>query len=257
MTAAPRPAPRLLTTVHDTRWLSPSMRRIRLTGPDLTRFIWPGPASHLKLVLPLDDTPWPTETDPNDGNGDYLAPERVITRTYTPRHWDAVNQLLTLDIFVHGDGPASSWSTTAQPGDRAAVSLPKAYFTSDPGGAWLIVAGDESAAPAIATILDADPGHRPVQVFVETSTSRDCAGLDGRAHIVQRDSDAPGQALNRTLKSALPNGAGQIWLAGEAASIRTMRRWLLGEQKLATASVITRGYWRSGEHNHPDHDFGE
>lgn len=257
--AAPRSrrAPRLLTSVHDARWLSPRMRRLRLRGPDLVRFDWPGPAGHLKLVLPLDDTPWPSSSEPGEEVAVLQDPRRVISRTYTPRHWDAENQLLSIDVFVHGDGVAARWAAAAGAGDRVAVSVPKARFVPDPHAAWLVVACDESAAPAVATILEADPGDRPVHAYVETSGATDTVGLDGRATVVVRNGRAPGAALHEVLTTSLPEGAGQVWVAGEASAIRTTRRWLLAERGLAATSLVTRGYWRSGGADHPDHDFGD
>jgi hypothetical protein len=32
---------------------------------------------------------------------------------------------------------------------------------------------------------------------------------------------------------------------------------LFDKDKIAASHLVTRGYWRSGEANHPDHDYGE
>lgn len=252
-----RRAPRLLAAVHDARWIAPRMRRLRLGGADLARFVWPGSASHLKLVLPLDTTPWPSSSGEGEEIAVLLDPKHVVSRTYTPRRWDAENCLLSIDMFLHGDGVAARWGAAAEPGDRVAVSVPKARFVRDPQAAWLVVAGDEAAAPAIATILDADEGQCPVHAYVETSTSADTAGLDERATIVPRDGRPAGTALHEAVTASLPDGIGQVWVAGEAGAIRTTRRWLLAERGFAGTSLITRGYWRRGGADHPDHDFGD
>ena len=39
--------------------------------------------------------------------------------------------------------------------------------------------------------------------------------------------------------------------------MRDIRRYFLAERHLPAASLVTRGYWRTGEQNHPDHDYGE
>lgn len=255
---APR-RPRLLARVHDVRPISPAMRRVRLAGADLGRFHWPGPASHLKLVLPLDDTPWPLHSDPDQETGAYLDPRLVVTRTYTPRAWDPVAGLLSVDIFLHGDGVAARWAAGAVAGDRVAVSVPTQRFVADPTADWLVIAGDESAAPALASILDDDVLDRPIHAFVETSDAGSGAsvGLDDRVTAVTRADRAPGIALGAALAAALPAGSGQVWLAAEAGAVRRLRRWLLVERGLPRSRVVTRGYWRIGETNHPDHDFGE
>jgi NADPH-dependent ferric siderophore reductase len=46
-------------------------------------------------------------------------------------------------------------------------------------------------------------------------------------------------------------------VACEAAAMRGIRRYLIAERHLPAASLVTRGYWRAGEQNHPDHDYGE
>ena len=43
----------------------------------------------------------------------------------------------------------------------------------------------------------------------------------------------------------------------EATSHNARSARLLDDLRLPRAQVTTRGYWRLGEVNHPDHDFGE
>lgn len=42
-----------------------------------------------------------------------------------------------------------------------------------------------------------------------------------------------------------------------SALARSARSYFLGDRVLPRPQVTTRGYWRVGEANHPDHDFGE
>ena len=37
----------------------------------------------------------------------------------------------------------------------------------------------------------------------------------------------------------------------------SMLRDVESERGLPLARLVTRGYWRAGEQNHPDHDYGE
>jgi NADPH-dependent ferric siderophore reductase len=53
------------------------------------------------------------------------------------------------------------------------------------------------------------------------------------------------------------DGVTGVWVACEAQSVRRIRRVLLTERNLDPSSLVTRGYWRLGEDNHPDHDYGE
>jgi 2-keto-3-deoxy-L-rhamnonate aldolase RhmA len=43
----------------------------------------------------------------------------------------------------------------------------------------------------------------------------------------------------------------------EASAVRRIRGHLLTDRSLPRTQVTTRGYWSTGETNHPDHDFGE
>ena len=38
--------------------------------------------------------------------------------------------------------------------------------------------------------------------------------------------------------------------------MRRIRRHLLQERGLDAATIVTRGYWKRGEVNHTDHDYG-
>ncbi len=59
-----------------------------------------------------------------------------------------------------------------------------------------------------------------------------------------------------THASSLP-GAGRYWVGLEATAMREVRRHLLGERRADRDALHTRGYWKYGTTNHPDHDTGE
>ncbi|MCM3924575.1 siderophore-interacting protein, partial [Frankia sp. AiPs1] len=66
----------------------------------------------------------------------------------------------------------------------------------------------------------------------------------------------PGELLAESVAAAsLPAGTA-AWVAGEASAVRRIRRQLL-DSGLDRGQVSTRGYWRLGAADHPDHDFGE
>lgn len=235
------------------------MRRVVLGGGDLAGFSWPGPASHLKLVLPLPGQSAPDLPAPDaDGLISYDR-NRVIMRTYTPRSWDAAAGELVIDVFVHGEGPASTWAEQARPGDGVAVSRPRARYDADATAPWLVLAGDESAVPAIGTILEGGSLPAATTVVIESDGDDIDLGLpEGTAPTFVRRTDTPLEALAEALADGvLPTGEGRVWVAGEARGIRRIRAHLLSERGLPASSVVTRGYWRLGEADHPDHDFGE
>ena len=54
-----------------------------------------------------------------------------------------------------------------------------------------------------------------------------------------------------------PAGEGRFWLACEATVMRHIRRHVLDGWALEPSSMVTRGYWKYGETNYRDGDYGE
>ncbi len=117
--------------------LTPHMRRITLEGEELASLSVPLPAQWLKVVLP--------------GQGDSAGANRAYTiRRFYPG-WCAMD----VDFVLHGDtGPASAWAERARVGDVVHLGSPRGGYRADPGARWRLLAGDETAIPAIASILD-------------------------------------------------------------------------------------------------------
>jgi NADPH-dependent ferric siderophore reductase len=76
--------------------------------------------------------------------------------------------------------------------------------------------------------------------------------------VVRAAGERPGSALAAAVACWTPPPApGQVWAACEAVAVRGIRAHLLGPLALAPERILTRGYWRVGEADHPDHDYGE
>ncbi len=255
-----RPAP-MRAEVRRVRQLSERMRRVVVGGGELDRFSWPGPASHLKLMLPEPGERAPRLPAPGP-DGQVQFDRSVLTmRTYTPRAWNPQTAELTIDVFLHGDGPASAWARQVETGDQVGLSQPRASYQPDPAAEWLVLAGDETAVPAISTIVEAcaaAPVAFPV-VLIESDGDDLDLGLPAGtgARFVTREAGQPGRALLAALVGVLPEGDGRVWVAGEAQGIRAIRGFLRDERAMTPASIVTRGYWKLGTADHPDHDFGD
>ena len=255
-----RPAP-MRAEVRRVRQLSQRMRRVVVGGGELDRFSWPGPGSHLKLML-AEPGERATRLPTPGPDGQVQFDRSVLTmRTYTPRAWNPQTAELTIDVFLHGDGPASLWAKQVEIGDQVGLSQPRASFQPDPAAEWLVLAGDETAVPAISTIIEAcaaAPMASPV-VLIESKGDDVDLGLPAGtgARFVTREAGQPGRALLAALAAVLPEGDGRVWVAGEAQGIRAIRSFLRDEQAMSPSSIVTRGYWKLGAADHPDHDFGE
>ena len=124
------------------------------------------------------------------------------------------------------------------------------------------IAGDESAIPAVGTLLEALPDSASAEVHLEVADADDEIELSSPAKTAitwhhRRAAGAWGAELDEAARAAaLPDGA-TAWVACEAAAMRGIRKHFLADRGLPARSLVTRGYWRLGEANHPDHDYGD
>jgi NADPH-dependent ferric siderophore reductase len=198
-----------------------------------------------------------------------------LIRTYTPRYYRPETRELAVDFVIHGEGPASEWAERARPGDRLAVAGPGGRFQLGLDPAHYVVAGDESALPAIGTLLEALPRSARADVLVEVidegdhldlwghaptgprASGPEASGVAAQVTWLHRGTHTAGRLLEQALRDADLGQEDRVWVACEALVVRDIRRHLLEERGLDRGTILTRGYWRSGEANHPDHDYGE
>ncbi len=248
--------PRYAATVQRVERLTARMVRVVFGGPELKGFQWNGPAAHIKLIL------GPISPDPT---------VRALSRTYTPRHFDAARGELTVDFVLHGEGPASTWAAQAQVGQSLLIGGPGRCYAVDAQADWMLIAGDESAIPAVATLLEVIPESLRTQVFLEVNDAADEIAIGApRAAVTLRwlhravpivgdgSTARAGVELTQAIAAyPMPSGTGRIYVACEADAMRGIRRHLLVERSLPRDWVTTRGYWKQGATDHPDRDYGE
>ena len=242
------------------------MVRVVLGGDDLEGFGVEMPTQHIKMAFPLPGELEPRIPQPGpDGSPPPPDQPRPLVRTYTPRYYDPETRELTVDFVIHGEGPASEWAERARPGDRVAVAGPGGRFQLGLDTAHYVVAGDESALPAIGTLLDALPASAEADVLVEVIDEGDHldlapSGLLASAQVTwlhRGQRDPAGRLLEQALRAADLDREDRVWVACEAVVVRDIRRHLLEERAFDRGAILTRGYWRQGEANHPDHDYGD
>ena len=154
--------PTFAVNVVGARSVTPRMRRVTLGGPVLEGFASSGLADErVKLLLPLPGQSRPVLPS-IDERGYFHYPdgvERPISRTLTVRRFDAHACELDIDIALH-EGRAAAWSLAAREGDEVGVAGPTGGYELATNGDSHLVAGDEAALPAIATILERLPEGR-------------------------------------------------------------------------------------------------
>ncbi|MGH9109948.1 MAG: siderophore-interacting protein [Acidimicrobiales bacterium] len=260
----PKAPPRPVRVVSVSR-LAPRLVSVLLGGDGLEGFRHGAPTSHMKVFLPAPGQAAPVL--PERGPDGAIWPEdaaRPVVRTYTPRKLDDEARTLEVQFVLHGAGPASEWAERAQVGDELAVAGPGGRFSLDPAARRWWIGGDESALPAIGTLLDALPPSAVAEVHVEVAGSDDEIPLPSAAQTTltwhhRRSPDAWGTELEEAARGAALGGDSgtHVWVACEAVVVRRIRKHLLDDRRLPVGSIVTRGYWRLGVADHPDHDYGD
>ena len=252
--------------VVGTQQLAPHMVRVLLEGSDFDTFV---PSSftdsYVKLVFVPGDVdvarlPHPLTLD----SFAELPPEKKPSvRTITVRNVDAAARQIALDIVTHGEhGVAGVWAATAQPGQVIYLMGPGGAYTPDPAADWHLLAGDESALPAIATALEALPANAIGKAFIEVAGPDDIISLTapegvqvswiyrgGRADMVSDDRAGNFAPLIEAVTTTLwLPGQVHAFIHGEAQVVmHNLRPYLRNERGLQKkwASSIS-GYWRRG-----------
>ena len=238
-------------TVVSVSQVTPSVRRVTVTGPS-DGVVAAGPT--VSLLVPRADDPsprWPAVA--RDGRIVWPAGSHGVSlRSYTARRQDRVSGEMDIDFVLHGDGPAAAWASAAGPGARLGVAG-GGPLGERPAG-WLLLAGDETALPAIARILEhADPTAAGV-VLVEVGDAAEEQPLPVPAGItlrwLHRGERPPGQStLLADAVSALARPETDdlfAWVAAESATVRMIRSDLRSRWGLSRAQHHAIGYWRRG-----------
>jgi NADPH-dependent ferric siderophore reductase len=285
--------------------LTPSFVRVELGAPELADFGVDGPLydQRIKLLFPgpqgLPDLTNPDLQGPGWWQAWLAMPEdtRGCVRTYTIRDvvGTGTDTRLVVDFVLHlaegATGPGSLWAAQASVGDRLGLLAPRRGYPyggiefAPAAGQRLLLVGDETAAPAIASILEDLPDDAAGKVYLEVPSDEDALELRAPTGVqlvwLPRNGAAHGE---RTAKAVLalfglqcdlddvveeidpdlwetptysssgeeiengsePAGGLYAWVAGEAGMVTKLRRHLVRDAGLDRRQVAFMGYWRIG-----------
>jgi NADPH-dependent ferric siderophore reductase len=283
--------------------LSPHFTRVTFTGPDFETFGTDGFDQRIKLLLPLADG---TVSDVGADDPHAIAagswyerwralPDHARSpfRTYTVRAIRPLERELDVDFVAHGDGgPAARWLLGCAVGHELIIVGPDARSIHSavgidwhPGTATeVLLVGDETAAPAICSILESLPAGVVARAFIEIEDVADALDVRTTGAVtltwLARNGAATGTVVESAVRdwvrdhgSALtiaparqdledidvdvellwdspeeaPGGHFYAWLAGESAMIKSLRRFLVSEVGVDRRRVAFMGYWRHGK----------
>ena len=209
---------------------SPHFRSVTLGGEALAGFISASFDDHLKVFL---------------GSG----PEPVM-RDYTPRHYNAAAGELTIEFALHGDGPAARWAAQAAPGQPLCIGGPRGSFIIPLDYDWHLLAGDETALPAIARRLEELPAEAHALVVLLVADPADRRALRSAARVDLRWVSTADEMAQAVRALALPAGEGYAWCAGEAGAMASLRRVLVDEKGHDPKAIRAAAYWKRGAAAH-------
>jgi NADPH-dependent ferric siderophore reductase len=209
---------------------SPNFRSVTFAAESLGDFVSASFDDHVKLIL--------------DTGG-----EAPAMRDYTPRHHDAAARELTIEFALHGDGPAASWAAAVTPGQHATIGGPRGSFIIPLDYEWHLLAGDETALPAIARRLEELPASARAIVILQVDAA-DRRPLASAAKLDLQWVDDDQGLVQAVRELQLPAGDGYAWCAGEASTMATLRRILVDEKGHDRHAIRAAAYWKRGAAAH-------
>lgn len=281
--------------VSDRQDLTPHFVRITLSGPDLDRCGTTCLDQRAKVVFADPDQRSQILTAIAAGSDWlqwwYTADPRPPMRTYTVKAVRPHRREVDIDFVRHGPaGPAGAFAEQAQPGDRVLFVGPDADAprSASEGLAWrpgsatqVLLVGDETAAPAITTIVESLPAQVGGLALIEVPDAQDAIAVDARgvevrwlargggygnalaehvhawaqAHrpaVAVENSDDPqlvGDLIwdeGDAAGTGGPAGHPYAWIAGEAGMVTGFRRLLVRDYGFDRRHIAFMGYWKQG-----------
>jgi len=217
----------------------PQMMRVTLKCPDAARFDR-ADALHVQVLVNFSELAATA--------GEARVPP--TWRRYTVRSVDRIRNTIDIDVFLHGKGgPGAAWIGELGVGQLVGVAGPSG------GGIGvadrLLIAGDETALPAIARMMDLLPRHCHGELLIEThevAAERLLPALPAGFKVTWLARDRhPGFALENALIVALADPSEEprfVWVACEAAAASRIRKHVRAIAERDSLTHLIAGYWK-------------
>lgn len=251
-TETPRSRAPYLIEVARLRDITPHLRRITFSAPDLRFYPAEAAAAHIKVFLPLvgqtqPDLPTLTEKGPVWA-ADAVRP---LIRTYSIRAVRPQQGEIDIEFALHDhSGPAVNFARQAKPGDKIGISNPGGPKPMLPAADFYCLAGDPSSLPAIAALLENLPAHSEGHAFIRVDTPADVIDLQKPAGVelswIIGGTEKTADLITQFCALPLPQSGTQYWLAGEDRLVVELRRYLLRERQCERNQLYAVPYWREG-----------
>ncbi|MEJ1922342.1 siderophore-interacting protein [Microbacterium sp. KHB019] len=252
-----------------TERLAPHWMRVTLGGGEISKFRPMGYDQWFRLFIPVTGDAGlervPAKAHKLFGYLKFLRipdGERPVMRNYSVREYRPATgdhgAEIDVDFVLHGSaadgtaGPASRWAETCGQGDRVLIIDEGLTFNPERGVDRVVLVGDETALPAIASICASLPEAASGMAIIEAPSEDDILEF---AHpegisvewIVRPHAVDPGSlALTALRDAALPNAPFHAYAAGEQALASGVRKQLVTDRGVDKNTVSFCGYWKIG-----------
>ncbi|MDQ0726956.1 siderophore-interacting protein [Microbacterium sp. W4I20] len=256
-------------TVQRTEHLSAHWIRVTLGGGEIEKFRPMGFDQWFRLFLPIGGDAGlervPVKANKMFGYLRFLRipdGERPVMRNYSVRAYRAATASsgaeIDVDFVLHGSaadgtaGPASRWAETCQPGEHVLIIDEGLTFNPQRGTERVVLVGDATALPAIASICASLPLDAVGTAIIEVPSDEDALAFPHPSGvevvwIVRPHDVAPGSlALETLARTVLPDAPFHAYGAGEQALASGVRKHLVGERGVDKNAVSFCGYWKIG-----------
>lgn len=229
--------------------VAPRMRRLTFRG-DAARFASRADL-HVRMYFPPDGDERPQWPRPGPGGRTIQPPDgrRPALRYYTVRRADVAAGEVDVDFFMHEDGgPGAAFAAAAREGALVGMAGPLGRAAAP--AAFTLFAGDETAIPAIARMLEEAPATARGAALIEIDDARDATPLVAPAGVeirwLERARAPAGSRLLVEAVRAAPvpyDGDCFVWAGCEISDARAIRAYLRKERGLGHERHLVVGYW--------------
>lgn len=257
-----------LTVLRSER-LSPHWMRVTLGGGEIEKFRPMGFDQWFRLFLPIGGDAGldrvPAKANKMFGYLKFLRipdGERPVMRNYSVRAYRPAEgergAEIDVDFVLHGSaaegtaGPASRWAETCTPGEHVLIIDEGLTFNPERGVDRVLLVGDETALPAIASIAASVPAGAIGTAIIEVPSLDDALdfphpeGLSVEWVLRPHDEQPGALALQRVAELDLPAETFHTYAAGEQSLASGVRKLLVGERGVDKNTVSFCGYWKIG-----------
>ncbi len=237
-------------TLQDRRIIFPGMIRLTLNAERIASLL---DGLHVKLMRPpkgyIDDPEWPRVAD----NGVTVWPNgesELHVRYYTLRDVRPEKNEVDIDVVQHAGGMIADWAEHANIGDQIGLMGPAGEPSLPNTDGPVLLAGDETALPAIARILEAAPAPMDGTVLIAFPEQADPYFYlpDTAMNVISVPSDQFKTKCTEITKELVASDLAYTyaWFGGEAQTANEMRRLFKSDLKLGKGDQLSVAYWQEG-----------